>query len=83
MRILEHFFPNRELNLQSLKSIARDITNGAVENGVASQPPGSEGQQSSEPEDERKDTEPDVESLNALHDPLGCMMKDSMGKYRE
>jgi aldehyde dehydrogenase (NAD+) len=82
MRILEHFFPNRELNLQSLKSIARDISNGAVENGAVPRSQDSEGQRSSEPEDERKDTEPVVESLNALHDPLGCMMQDSMGKYR-
>jgi len=86
MRILEHFFPNRELNLQSLRSISRDISNGTFDNRVPQHSPDSEEQKldGSESDGEKlsKDTEPVVESLTALHDPLGCLMQDSMGKYR-
>ncbi|KAF2710976.1 aldehyde dehydrogenase-like protein [Pleomassaria siparia CBS 279.74] len=84
LRILEYFFPDQELNLQSLRSIAKDIGNGTFVTPPSQQPqtPSPNEQTSSGEEECSQDAEPVVESVNDLHEPLGCMMKDSRGKYR-
>ncbi|KAF2178990.1 aldehyde dehydrogenase-like protein [Zopfia rhizophila CBS 207.26] len=84
LRILEHFFPDKELNLQSLRAIARDIVNGTLNSAPPQQNQTLQTQDhvSSEEEECPKEMEPVVESLNDLHEPLGCMMKDSRGRYR-
>jgi aldehyde dehydrogenase (NAD+) len=85
MRILEHFFPDRELNLHTLRSIAKDVTNGTLSLPVThqSQTPSSQDQASNgEEEDSPLESGPIVESVNDLHEPLGCLMKDSQGRYR-
>ncbi|KAF2198128.1 hypothetical protein GQ43DRAFT_474818 [Delitschia confertaspora ATCC 74209] len=83
MRILEHFFPDRELNLSSLRAIAHDINNGISPWGLPSRSDVSIKQSpESETGHEAEYNEPEIESLKALHDPLGCLMRDSLGKYR-
>lgn len=85
MRILEYFFPDRELNLQNLRSIAKDISNGTLTTPTPqqTQTPPSQEQGSSSEEDVVYQPEPVVESVNDLHEPLGCLMKDSQGRFSE
>lgn len=84
LRILEYFFPDRELNLQSLRTIAKDIENGTLTTPTSqqTQTPSAQEQSSSSEEECPQDAEPVVESVNDLHEPLGCMMKDSRGRFR-
>lgn len=85
MRILEYYFPDRELNLQTLRAIAKEIGNGTLTTPTLPQihtPPAHE-QTSSGEEECLQDVEPVLESVNDLHEPLGCMMKDSRGRFRE
>ncbi|KAF2655699.1 aldehyde dehydrogenase-like protein [Lophiostoma macrostomum CBS 122681] len=83
IRILEHFFPDRELNLQTLRSIAKDVSNGKLDGSTPQQvhTPAEE-QPSTGSEECPQDAEPVVESVNDLHEPLGCLMKDSQGRFR-
>jgi len=84
MRILEHFFPDRELNLVSLRQIVQDINDGKLAGSPSRQGRVSlaEDDVSSNEGEVPQDVEPVVESVNDLHEPLGCMMKDSGGKFR-
>ncbi|ORY17943.1 aldehyde dehydrogenase [Clohesyomyces aquaticus] len=84
IRILEYFFPDRELNLPQLRSIAKDIVNGTITTSIVQQVQAAptQDQSSSSEEESQKDEEIVVESVNDLHEPLGCMMKDSQGKFR-
>jgi aldehyde dehydrogenase (NAD+) len=85
MRILEHFFPDRELNLHSLRAIAKDVANGTLSLPHPNQTstPGSQGQASNGEEgDSPFETDDVLEAVNDLHEPLGCLMKDSQGSYR-
>lgn len=82
MRILEYFFPDRELNLQTLRSIAKSIVDGTLTGSVSHHDSAAHEHESSGEEDEQLDGEPVVESVNDLHEPLGCLMKDSQGRYR-
>ena len=84
IRILEHFFPDRDLNLQTLRSIANDVTNGKLDSPTtqgARTPV--EDQASTADEGCPQDVETVVESVNDLHEPLGCLMKDSQGRFRK
>ena len=83
MRILEYFFPDRELNLQSLRSIAKSIVDGTITGTVTQQESATLDHASSGEEDGPPEGEPVVESVNDLHEPLGCLMKDSQGRYRK
>jgi hypothetical protein len=83
MRILEHIFPDRELNLINLRAIAKDITEGRLVNPLSGQPIVASDEPSSDDEPSPEQSEPAVESVNDLHEPLGCMMKDSTGRFRE
>ncbi|KAF2016395.1 aldehyde dehydrogenase-like protein [Aaosphaeria arxii CBS 175.79] len=84
MRILEHFFPDQELNLHNLRTIAKGIVNGTITGSVTQQTPPSHDQGSSGEEDDVPDAEAEavVESVNDLHEPLGCLMRDSQGRFR-
>ncbi|KAF2743010.1 hypothetical protein M011DRAFT_510361 [Sporormia fimetaria CBS 119925] len=84
MRILENFFPDRELNLHSLRAIAKEVTEGTL---VAPTPRPTQlaspaHEYSIKEEEGPQETESVVESVNELHEPLGCLMRDSQGKYR-
>jgi hypothetical protein len=83
MRILEHFFPDRELNLTTLREIAKDVVDGKITSQVSGQTHGPTTSEDDylEDEDSPESTEPAAEALNDLHEPLGCMMKDSLGRY--
>jgi len=85
LRILEYFFPDRELNLQSLRAIAKEIGDGTLKTPSSHQSPTpcAQEQPSSSDDECPQDAEPVVESVNDLHEPLGCMMKDSRGRFRE
>lgn len=84
MRILEHFFPDRELNLVTLRALAKDVTDGKVASPVSGQTNVPSISEAGSPEEEGSPppAEPVVESVNDLHEPLGCMMKDSRGRFR-
>lgn len=81
MRILEHFFPGHDLNLQSLRTIAKAIKDGTFSAPPVQQTDGlfTVQDQFSPEEAESAGEEHDV---NDLHEPLGCMMKDSGGRFR-
>lgn len=86
MQILKHFLPSQELNLQTLRSIAKDIDTGVFDMG---QPRSSQNQlplAASGPalveEVSGQDAEPESEEINDLHDQLGCLMQDSLGRFR-
>lgn len=81
MRILEHFFPGHELNLQSLRTIAKAIKDGTFTAPPVQQTEGLFSNELASPEDgESYDGE--EQDVSELHEPLGCMMKDSRGKFR-
>lgn len=85
MRILEYFFPDRELNLQSLRDIAKEIVNGTLipPTPQQTQTPPMPDQPSPSEEESPQEAEPVVESVNDLHQPLGCLMEDSQGRFRK
>jgi hypothetical protein len=82
MRILEHFFPDHELNLQSLRTIAKAIKDGTFPSAPVQQIDGFFTQQLTSPEDEESLGDGEEQDASELHEPLGCMMRDSMGTFR-
>jgi hypothetical protein len=84
MRILEHFFPDRELNLTTLREIAKDVADGRIASPVSGQTHMSAAHEEDYPEDDESPeaAEPAAEAVNDLHEPLGCLMKDSLGRFR-
>jgi hypothetical protein len=83
MRILEHFFPDRELNLATLREIAKDVADGKIASPAAGQTNTSVTDEEDYPEDDDSPdgVEPAVEAVNDLHEPLGCLMQDSLGRF--
>jgi hypothetical protein len=81
MRILQHFFPDHELNLQALRAISKGIRDGSF-----SAPPIQQMDRFFQPTTEEgespQDSDAPGESVDDLHEPLGCMMKDSRGRFR-
>lgn len=82
MRILQHFFPNRELNLQSLRTIVK-----AIENNSLATPPVQDTDSIFALDDASLDggkrpQDTDAQDVDDLHGSLGCMMRDSRGKFR-
>jgi hypothetical protein len=84
MQILRHFLPQEELNLETLRSIAKDLkidttntqpTSQRRDSKTTDESPGSE-------EAVQNDSEPDTEEIGDLHEQLGCLMQDSLGEYR-
>lgn len=83
MRILEHFFPDRELNLANLRDIAKDVADGKVAPSASGQPHAPATSEDDYPDDDESPdgAEPAAEAVNDLHEPLGCLMKDSLGRF--
>lgn len=81
MRILESFFPGHELNLQSLRTIAKAIKDGTFIAPAVQQTEGFFTTDLASPEDGGVE-EGEEQDVSELHEPLGCMMKDSRGKFR-
>jgi hypothetical protein len=84
MQILRHFLQKDELNLETLRSIAKELnietTNTQQQtqrrdSKTTDESPGSE-------EAVQNDSEPDTEEIADLHEQLGCLMQDSLGEYR-
>ncbi|KAF2463592.1 aldehyde dehydrogenase [Lindgomyces ingoldianus] len=67
----------------TIMSLKKNLANGTLANPNLQQiqTPSTRDRESSE-EEEQREAEPVVESVNDLHEPLGCMMKDSQGKFR-
>ncbi|CAO2648337.1 Nn.00g076040.m01.CDS01 [Neocucurbitaria sp. VM-36] len=82
MRILEHFFPGHELNLQSLRTIAKAIKDGTFTAPPVQQTEGLFTNDLASPEDGESVDDGEEQDASELHEPLGCMMKDSRGKFR-
>jgi hypothetical protein len=82
MRILEHFFPGHELNLQSLRTIAKAIKDGSFNAEPVQHTEGLFTSDQTSPEDGESVDDGEEQDVNELHEPLGCMMKDSRGKFR-
>ncbi|KAF2024740.1 aldehyde dehydrogenase-like protein [Setomelanomma holmii] len=82
MRILEHFFPGHELNLQSLRTIAKAIKDGNFTAPPVQQTDGLFNQDHFSPEDGVSIDDGEEQDVSELHEPLGCMMKDSRGRFR-
>lgn len=81
MQILQHFLPDEELNLVTLRAIAKDIKSGNSPKPTYSF---KSDKADSEPFEgtTNHDSEPDTEEIGDLHEQLGCLMRDSMGEYR-
>jgi hypothetical protein len=82
MRILEHFFPGHDLNLQSLRTIAKAIKDGSFSAPPVQQTEGLFTQDTFSPEDGESVGDGEEQDVGELHEPLGCMMKDSRGRFR-
>lgn len=82
MRILEHFFPGHELNLQSLRTIAKAIKDGSFNAEPVQYTEGLFTSNQASPEDGESIDDGEEQDVQELHEPLGCMMKDSRGKFR-
>ena len=82
MRILEHFFPGHELNLQSLRTIAKAIKEGTFNAEPVQHTEGLFSNDQESPEDAESVDDGEEQDVQELHEPLGCMMKDSRGKFR-
>lgn len=82
MRILEHFFPGHELNLQSLRTISKAIREGTFVASPVQQTDGLFVATQTTSEDGDSVDDADEQDVGELHEPLGCMMKDSLGKFR-
>jgi len=82
MRILEHFFPGHELNLQSLRTIAKAIKDGTFNAEPVQHTEGLFSSDQASPEDAESVEDGEEQDVNELHEPLGCMLKDSRGKFR-
>jgi len=82
MRILQHFFPGQELNLQSLRTIAKAIQDGTFAVPPLQQTEGLFINDLSSSQDGDSIDDGEEQDVGELHEPLGTMMKDSRGKFR-
>lgn len=82
MRIIEHFFPGHELNLQSLRTIAKAIRDGTFAAPPVQQTEGLFSDENASPEEAESVDDGEEQDVGELHEPLGCMLKDSRGKFR-
>lgn len=83
MQILRHFLPQDDLNLETLRSIAKELTSG--NSPIQDTAKNVSIKAASEQADSSvsNDSEPDTEEIGDLHHQLGCLMKDSLGEYRK
>jgi hypothetical protein len=84
MQILRHFLPQEDLNLETLKSIAKGLKIETPDAQQTSQRRGSKTTDESPGSEEavQNESEPDTEEIGDLHEQLGCLMQDSLGEYR-
>jgi aldehyde dehydrogenase (NAD+) len=84
MQILHHFLSQEELNLETLRSIAKDLKIDTTNTQSTSQRRDSKTTNESLESEEaiQNDSEPDTEEIGDLHEQLGCLMQDSLGEYR-
>ena len=85
MQILQHLLPDRDLTPEALREIARDLrVERSVSQQIIENPQTQKhsGHHNVEKVAE-KEAEPDNEDIGDLHEQLGCLMKDSLGEYRE
>ncbi|KAF2129008.1 hypothetical protein P153DRAFT_29783 [Dothidotthia symphoricarpi CBS 119687] len=82
MRILQHFFPDRELNLESLRTIVKAISDGSLAASPVQNADRLFVQNQKAPEDEESPQDTEAQDVDDLHESLGCMMRDSRGKFR-
>lgn len=83
MQILRHFLPQDDLNLETLRSIAKDLSTG--NSPTQDEAKSSSAKDSNEQADGSISIESasDTEEIGDLHHQMGCLMKDSMGEYRK
>lgn len=82
MRIIEHFFPGQDLNLQSLRAIAKAIQEGTFAAPPVQQTDGLFINDLPSCRDEDSIENGEEQDVSELHEPLGSMMKDSRGNFR-
>jgi hypothetical protein len=82
MQILRHFLPQEELNLETLRAIAKDLKSGNSPIQQTARINESKVEEGVESAGSNIESEPDSEEIGDLHDQLGCLMKDSLGEYR-
>lgn len=84
MQILRHFLQKEDLNLETLRSIAKDLKIDTANPQQQSQRRDSKTIDDSPGSEEaiQNDSEPDTEEIGDLHEQLGCLMQDSLGEYR-
>jgi hypothetical protein len=84
MQILQHFLQKDDLNLETLRSIAKDLKIDTANTQQQTQRHGSKTTDESPGSEEavQNDSEPDTEEIGDLHEQLGCLMQDSLGEYR-
>jgi hypothetical protein len=85
MQILRHFLQKEDLNLETLRSIAKDLQIGTSNTEQQTQRRNSKTTSDDSPGSEeavQNDSEPDIEEIGDLHEQLGCLMQYSLGEYR-
>ena len=89
MRILEHFVPNTEFNLHTLKALAESLTNGtdnsqtSPSSDIAAPVNGSPGLAVPRADVQMNDAmDASVDEIEDLHKELGWLRVDSTGVYR-
>jgi len=81
IQILKHYLPDEDLNLETLRSIAKGLKSGSTPPEQTHDP----NARKESPENDAtgsNESEPDTEEIGDLHEQLGCLMKDSLGEYR-
>ena len=84
MQILRHFVQKEELNLETLRSIAKDLQIDTTNTQQQTQRRDSKTTDDSPGSEDavQNDSEADTEEIADLHEQLGCLMQDSLGEYR-
>jgi hypothetical protein len=77
MQILQHLLPSRDLTLENLKCIAKDLENGSSTSVSTNVHDATDRIVS------HKGLDDGSEEVGDLHDQLGCLMEDSLGEYRK
>jgi len=83
MQILRHFLQKEDLNLETLRTIAKDLKIDTTNHQQTQRRDSKATDDSPESEEAvQNDSEPDTEEIGDLHEQLGCLMQDSLGEYR-
>lgn len=82
MSILQRVFPDQELNLQSLRALSKGIKDGSLALPTVQHAESFFTHESPEDDDGYQSADTPAEWVDALHEHVGSMMKDSKGVYR-